>query len=445
MFSEMTAPQHASDGDPNVEAKIKEWCGKVDNKVITRAPDGVDTEYEMFIAGLTSVWLSASTWYGAPAGNSCSKDAKITNGDCVDTLMRAMSTCDPNSGVTHGAALAHGCIYFNITLDSTTDPSSPPWNRKAGPSCTSDASGVQSSFFKGLYPKFCNAVNASPKDASKATYTNADYTTPSKRGLERRTPPVSSSEYKGYKFNLEWTGGDGCRADCAESFKELSDQPCGDRGAGGNMATQGSINAGCGTYSFSIDQPPPVTCKPGEPSKHSMDMINAGGCSYGPSGSCLAYPQNYPKSAFQAAVHQFCWGSYDWTVKPDAVATNYFWFDTSSEDPDTHLPPYCIGSAYGEFWQWSPASYKYCKATGGLDRSNSKVMVSVELSQDQTDCPAAVDHKLESPTPAYCEQILNTVADTCIDDKDLTQTGGFYREKTGDGCYDWWIWGIRLT
>jgi hypothetical protein len=113
--SQLTAPQRDSDAspeNPSVSSKIQDWCTKMNGQTIGKAPKGVDTAFGMFQQPFQAFWLSASIWYNAPPDNSCGNTATISKDECITTLTTAMTACDPNSGVTHGASLAGQCINY---------------------------------------------------------------------------------------------------------------------------------------------------------------------------------------------------------------------------------------------------------------------------------------------------------------------------------------------
>ncbi|XXG97380.1 Fructose-bisphosphate aldolase 1 [Hypoxylon texense] len=153
-------------------------------------------------------------------------------------------------------------------------------------------------------------------------------------------------------------------------------------------------------------------------------------------------PKDYPKSAYQAGAHQFCFGGYGWVAKSGDrfSASNYFWFDTAHIDPDTKLPAYCIGSAKGRQDQWSPASQKLCKGGQGLNHSNSKVWYEVVPSPDQKGCKPVKDYKL--PSDQDCVNRWDKVINQCMKDHG---TSGIYKEETDNGCWDWRVWGRTLS
>ncbi|KAI9682141.1 MAG: hypothetical protein M1817_000195 [Caeruleum heppii] len=256
------APQRDADGTPSVTSKIEEWCTAQDGKEVTKQPKGVDTLFAMYPTSYFSFWLSATNWYQA-TDESCQDTSKISKDECVKTLTTAMQTCDPNSGVTHGAALTGKCIVYNITLDGTTDPNNPPWNRlpdSKKAQCGEETSIVTYLFWDSLSKKFCDAVDAGDKSKGlEKDLTNADL---KKRKIKARTPPPSSSDYEGSSFHFEWSGGTGsCLKECGDVMSDLSGA-CGHNGGEQNrMQMSGSYDVGCGTYKYSIKTPPTSTAE----------------------------------------------------------------------------------------------------------------------------------------------------------------------------------------
>ncbi|CAI6342584.1 unnamed protein product [Periconia digitata] len=435
-FSEMTAPQHVRDGDPSVEKAAKEWCASMNGKTVK---DGDEVPYKFIQQDLGSFWLSSSFRKTAPGNLRCGNEAKVVGDDCFQSMMSAVERCAPHQATTHGAAIAKGCLFYNVTVDGTTDSRHPPWKGDKGkPECDPKVSNIEGTFFRGLYPQFCSQVKDG--EAIKKTLTNEDFKSSSN---SKRAPPPSNSQYEGYKFNFEFSGGDNCEVSCDDAFGEIRSACSGTT----TLKYKGSIDAGCGTYSYSIEDPPPppppspVECKPLEAAPAwglTPECFDSDNCRYPQAG--------YPRSAYQAAGHQFCYGGYDWTAKRDDEwsASNYFWFDTTTIDPDTDLPTYCVGSAVGEYRQWSPESGENCKAReGGLKHSDSKIEVMVTPAKDQNGCKSLKDHKL--PKDGDCTKIFDQVSEKCITGDGEDETGGLFLEDSEDGCWEWWIWGVHLS
>lgn len=251
--------------------------------------------------------------------------------------------------------------------------------------------------------------------------TNEDFQQPSKG---KRSPPPSGTQYEGFRFHFEFTRGENCATSCDDAFEEILSACTGQS----TMKYKGSLDTGCGTYSYFIKDPPPppppkaATCKPlGTPE---------GWEGWGPH-------KGYSKSVLQAGAHQFCNDGYDWIAKPkdEFSANNYFWFDTKRTDPNNNLPTYCFGMSYGDFDQWSPPTMYDC------DGQDSKVMLLVIPAKDQNGCKPLKDYPLK--TGSDCTEVFDKVANDCMTGNDEDDdTGGFYLDKSDSGCWEWWVWGV---
>lgn len=232
--SGLGAPQHDGDGSPSVDSSIKDWCSSVDGQTVTKSPGGIDTAFKMFQIGYYSYWLSANNWYAAPDANHCGDTSKISKDECSQVLTQAMDACDPNSGTSHGGSFPGQCIQYNVTLDTSTDPNSPPWRpltQANRPQCDMELlSGVQYNFFEGIYPQYCSAFDPSKSKEFHKDLTNKDFKPPSKRWISPRTPPASGNQYDGFIFTLEWAaatdGNTNCLKNCVGAFSSLVQAPC---------------------------------------------------------------------------------------------------------------------------------------------------------------------------------------------------------------------------
>ncbi|KAH5400317.1 hypothetical protein HBI47_197940 [Parastagonospora nodorum] len=420
--SEVLAPQHEKDGKPSVESAAKDWCSKVDGKTLGDTPEFQFNKYKF-----STFWLSASLRKDAPANLKCGKDAKIKKDDCIKTIDTAMARCEPYQQFTHGASLAKGCIFYNVTLNGESNSGSPPWAPSQDkPSCDSKISDITNTFFKSLYPAFCKQIKNGA--ALKKTLTSADIKT---SGSRKRTPPPSPKSFQGYKFNFEFIGGNsGCKKTCEEAYADLN-SACGREGT--TMKQKGQFDVGCGKYSYSIEQPPPkqpTTCKPRGSTKEDMRSLWRDPWA------------GYPKNTFQAASHQYCNGGWDWVGKVDKEwsTDNYFWIDSATINPKTNLPEYCMGAAIGDMSQWSPNPVN-CKSRG-MRGGNVKINLHIQPAVDQTGCKPLKDHKI--PKGPECTKIFDAVADDCIKGAKNDGPGGYYLEKSDDGCWEWWIHGLDI-
>ncbi|KAI2614202.1 uncharacterized protein GGS25DRAFT_38951 [Hypoxylon fragiforme] len=158
-------------------------------------------------------------------------------------------------------------------------------------------------------------------------------------------------------------------------------------------------------------------------------------------------PRDYVKAAFEAGVYQYCRGDYGWLVRPDdrGSGSNYFWFDTKHTDKETgNLPAYCLGSAKGVLAQWSPKSQSLCSGGSGVFGSNSKIWLEVVPSDNQKGCKDLKEYKL--PAGDDCVKNWNRILNECMKSGDPPHgNSGSWRESTDSGCFDWNIWGRKLT
>ncbi|KAF2277259.1 uncharacterized protein EI97DRAFT_417431 [Westerdykella ornata] len=414
-LSEVTAPQHIKDGDPSVEKAAKEWCASMDGKTVG-VKDG-EVPHQFVRSGDTSFWLSASFRNTGDCGN----EAKIVGDECAESMMRAVEGCEPNQKTTHGAALGKGCFFYNVTVSGSLDADHPPWEGNKGqPQCDRKVSSIEGTFFRGLYPQFCSQVKDGK--AIKTTLTNKDFKPPSK---SKRSPPPSSNQYEDYKFNFEFSGGENCKISCEDAFSKLRDGCSGTT----TLMYKGSIDAGCGTYSYSIEDPPPPTvCKPKEQPEAlgPVKTCNEGNLRALQFSGCGTPKPFIPKEVFQAGAHQFCYGGFDFTAKPDDKwsAANRFWMDKNVIDPSTNLPKVCTGNQ--------------------RFACESKIEIMVVPAKDQTGCKPLKEHKLAKD--GDCTKMLDEVSEACITpvtDGYSNKTGGFFLEKSEDGCWEWWIWAAQ--
>lgn len=75
-------------------------------------------------------------------------------------------------------------------------------------------------------------------------------------GFEKRTLPASSKNYPNYRTTLKFKpskAGGKCDLDCSKAYSIIADSKCGRTAGQQNiMASEGSVDVGCGTHSYSI-------------------------------------------------------------------------------------------------------------------------------------------------------------------------------------------------
>ena len=106
------APQRDNDGSPSVTSAAAAFCRQMDGKSVTKQPLGVNREFRHYPYRFYSYYLWAGSRYGAPTENKCGDTNTISKDKCESTIIDAMITCDPNSGISHGASANGSCITY---------------------------------------------------------------------------------------------------------------------------------------------------------------------------------------------------------------------------------------------------------------------------------------------------------------------------------------------
>lgn len=151
-------------------------------------------------------------------------------------------------------------------------------------------------FNAGVYKTFCEDVSKDPKSVfAKIVDVHGNYISPkraARRSLRAREDSVDLKPYEDYRFELDWSGGDGsCQSDCAKVYKAMSESACwhtaGDSNTLGIMAIEAKLDTGCGTYHYKIDIPPTPETPPPEtedppPEEDPKITIQPGRCTTDP-------------------------------------------------------------------------------------------------------------------------------------------------------------------
>jgi len=259
----------------DLRESVLDWCKSVNGKKVTKTSDG-DLLYQRFGYDYYSYWLGAQ-YDGASDGN-CSDSADVNEIDCVSTMLEELEDCNSGDPEFKGAELTDGCVKYTISLSRSTNDNDPPFKQlpQDFPECDKNDSNVTPvvfNFWQSTTKKFCKDVGDG-KGAIKAKLTNTDLQT---RSLFGRTPPPSSSSYPDWKFFFEWEPKDSgvCAKTCEEAMNAFADScknahlflvtkgghtnqiPGGHNGGQQNsMVKNGSIEVGCGKYSYSLEGPP---------------------------------------------------------------------------------------------------------------------------------------------------------------------------------------------
>jgi hypothetical protein len=196
---------------------------------------------------------------------TCSSKTTATNCDVgcemagniigCETTCSETTACTKTTGtITTTKVVAYTPVPVDVSTTSTTTPT---------PKCDVDKiSKFPANLFKqGIYAKFCSEL----KDIKKEqiwTVDSAGAKTDKKRRdvgdwLGKRTPPASSKNYPNYRTALSFKpskDGSKCDLDCSEAYSLIADSNCGRTAGEQNiMASEGSVDVGCGTYSYSIN------------------------------------------------------------------------------------------------------------------------------------------------------------------------------------------------
>jgi hypothetical protein len=116
--------------------------------------------------------------------------------------------------------------------------------------------------FSTVYSKFCVQADESTESITWTMNAQGDQTEPKSRLLRfaLRDTPADAEKYKDYRFTLGKTFRDGekrsCSTTCARAFGQLALQDICKRGDNKKaIASTGFLDAGCASYSFSIELP----------------------------------------------------------------------------------------------------------------------------------------------------------------------------------------------
>jgi hypothetical protein len=196
---------------------------------------------------------------------TCSSKTTATNCDVGCEMAGNIIACETTCSETMACTKTTGTISTTkviaytppVAVDVSTTSTATPT-----PKCDMDKiSKFPANLFKqGIYAKFCSDLK-DVKQEQKWTVDSAGTETGKKRrdtgdGLEKRTPPASSKNYPNYRTTLTFKpskDGGKCDLDCSKAYSLIADSNCGRTAGQQNiMASEGSVDVGCGTYSYSI-------------------------------------------------------------------------------------------------------------------------------------------------------------------------------------------------
>ena len=206
----------------------------------------------------------------------CSSKVTATNCDVACDMAGPIIGCTTTCSETSACSKTTGTITTTkveaytppvITASTTSTPTAAP-----RPLCNVDeVSGFPANLFKdGVYSKFCSDLKDFKADKSWTVDPSGQKETTKKRDVDfelvERTPPTSAKNYEGYNVTLHFKphkDNNKCLTSCDKAYYSIAQGSCGSAAAEMNiMASEGTIDAGCGNYSYSIAAPRPTATAP---------------------------------------------------------------------------------------------------------------------------------------------------------------------------------------
>ncbi|KAH8433391.1 uncharacterized protein LDX57_011025 [Aspergillus melleus] len=211
--------------------------------------------WEVFINGqqlTTHNTISAGELDEANTASSCS--TKTANDCAVGCSVRAnLAVCHTTCTKTTGCSATGTIATTTVEPWTLAAPSQPTTTVTPEPSCDMDeSSGLPANIFNGIYDSFCDEVDgfSNPAWVVDMEGNRKD------KDLEPRTPPANPKNYEEYRAVLSFEASQkvwGCSLSCMDTYKLFSNSPCGRTAGQQNaMARKGSVDVGCGTYSYEI-------------------------------------------------------------------------------------------------------------------------------------------------------------------------------------------------
>jgi hypothetical protein len=205
---------------------------------------------------------------------TCSSKTTATNCDVACDMAGPIIGCTTTCSETSACSKTTGTIT-TTKVDAYTPPvitASATSTAAPRPLCNVDEiSGFPANLFKdGVYSKFCSDIKDFKADQSWTVDASGQKETTKKRDVDvdlvERTPPTSAKNYEGYNVILHFEPhktDDKCLTSCDKAYYSIAQGQCGSAAAGMNiMASEGTIDVGCGNYSYSIAAPKPTSTKP---------------------------------------------------------------------------------------------------------------------------------------------------------------------------------------
>ncbi|KAI0841215.1 hypothetical protein F5Y06DRAFT_308130 [Hypoxylon sp. FL0890] len=143
---------------------------------------------------------------------------------------------------------------------------------------TSKLSTLPQKAFDGIWTQFCGVANGSESGVTWPVDINGNKIPPKAKeaSVMPRSPPTDKDQYKDYVTTLTWTpaaGGDDCWSACGDAYGQ-GENDCGVGTNDKMMTTDGTVDIGCGNYSWHIEPPPsPPPTPPKTPRNHLSGQV----------------------------------------------------------------------------------------------------------------------------------------------------------------------------
>lgn len=153
------------------------------------------------------------------------------------------------------------------------------------------------------------------------------------------------------------------------------------------------------------------------------------------------------QKAYEAAATMFCHDRKSEVVADpqSSLVSAFYWENTAATDPRTNLPAVCYPDGDSSFSYSVGNSLDLCKAhptlMPGRYDSDSNIALSIIPSPSQEGCSPLGKHEI--PTGDDCYNNFMQVIAPCMAG-DGGGKDGVWKEKSADGCWDWWVWGREL-
>ncbi|CAO2649935.1 Nn.00g012270.m01.CDS01 [Neocucurbitaria sp. VM-36] len=195
--------------------------------------------------------------------------------ECLATckIIGHMGRCSTQCPTATGAPAIKPTHYAvkTVSIEPWVVPYLPqtPLQAPVGICMAAEATDFPIEHFPKAYSDFCNQADQSTSDVSWTVNAQGQQSAPKLRRYMPRDL-ADADKYKDYSFTLWWrpvAGGTECSLSCKDAFEELVESDsCKQGSSKSNLAARGSIDVGCGSYSFAINSKPqfpktPITCR----------------------------------------------------------------------------------------------------------------------------------------------------------------------------------------